>query len=78
MTGSGRDTSVALEGYSVRGVSKAEALDVVVKNHYLHRKGPCSTAFGLYDPTGGLKGVVLYGVPASVPLVKGLLVIVIG
>lgn len=64
---------MALEGWTVSEIAKKLALEVVIENHYLHRKAPCSTAFGLFDPEGELRGVVLYGVPASVPLVKGVL-----
>ena len=72
MTGSGLVTSM-LDKYNVAPVDTAIATRMVVENHYLHRKGPCSRAFGLYDAARSLKGVVTYGVPASVPLVKGLL-----
>ncbi|MGG7128930.1 hypothetical protein ACQPUH_15445, partial [Clostridium perfringens] len=64
---------MALEGWTVSEVDRAEAMRIVVERHYLHRKAPCSVAFGLFDPAGELRGVVLYGVPASVPLVKGVL-----
>lgn len=64
---------MALEGYYVEEISTRIATEVVIENHYLHRKGPCSKAFGLFDPSADLVGVVTYGVPASVPLVKGIL-----
>ena len=64
---------MGLKDWSVREIETRIAVDIVVSNHYLHRKGPCSRAFGLFDPEGSLRGVVTYGVPASVPLVKGLL-----
>lgn len=64
---------MALEDWTVREVDRSMALEVVIRNHYLHRKAPCSKAFGLFDPEGSLQGVVIYGVPASVPLVKGVL-----
>ena len=47
------------------------AQDIVIKNHYLHRKAPCSFAFGLYD-NYELVGVIMYGTPSSAPLRKGL------
>lgn len=47
------------------------AQDIVVKNHYLHRKAPCSFAFGLFD-NDELVGVVMYGTPSSATLRKGL------
>lgn len=47
------------------------AMDIVVKEHYLHRKAPCSHAFGLFR--GGLiVGVVVYGTPSSAPLRSGI------
>lgn len=64
---------MALEGFYVSPVDTSVAHKMVVLNHYLHRKGPCSRAFGLFDPNQQLVGVVTYGIPASVPLVKGLL-----
>ena len=37
---------------------------VIVREHYLHRKAPCSAAFGLFLD-GDLKGVICYGTPSS-------------
>lgn len=62
-----------LAGWSVAPVDRRKALDIVVENHYLHRRAPCSSSFALLDGEGETRGVVLYGVPASVPLVKGVL-----
>ena len=39
---------------------------VIVREHYLHRKAPCSVAFGLFLGDD-LKGVVCYGTPSSAP-----------
>lgn len=47
-------------------------MKIVVEKHYLHRKAPCSFAFGLYDSFDSLKGVVCYGTPSSAPLRRGL------
>ena len=56
-------------------------MDMVVKNHYLKRKAPCSFAFGLYEKNADksglfildkLVGVVCYGTPSSAPLRMGL------
>lgn len=60
-----------LNDYSVHLMSSETALDLVVKYHYLHRK--CSTlyCFGLYDIRGIIKGVCIYGMPASRFLQKG-------
>lgn len=56
---------MALEGWGVRRVERKEAMRLVIENHYLHRKAPCSVAFGLFDPDENLWGVVMYGMPAS-------------
>lgn len=49
---------------SVRKVAPRLASEVVIRNHYLHRKPSISHAYGLY--TGDdLMGVVTYGTPAS-------------
>ena len=61
-----------LANWSVKGIDNATAQDVVVKNHYLHRKAPCSKAFGLFDDTEQLRGVVLYGTPSSSSLRAGI------
>jgi len=61
---------MALEGYSISEVDYQTAMAVVVRNHYLHRRAPCSIAFGLFFQ-GVLKGVVCYGTPSSAPLRSG-------
>jgi hypothetical protein len=61
-----------LEGWSVERIDNATAQAIVVANHYLHRKAPCSSAFGLFDPLGRLWGVVMYGTPSSSSLRAGL------
>jgi hypothetical protein len=63
---------MALENWSVKQITKDEAQQIVVAHHYLHRKAPCSIAFGLFDPTQKLLGVILYGTPSSSSLRKGL------
>lgn len=60
-----------LEGYEVRPIDYQTAMDTVVKNHYLHRRCPCSMAFGLFKGDD-LMGVVTYGVPCSSTLLKGI------
>src|SRR3990172_1139027 len=62
---------MALELYTIKEISYSEAMDVVVREHYLHRKAPCSVAFGLFIGEE-LKGVVCYGTPSSAPLRKGI------
>jgi hypothetical protein len=65
-------TLMALDGYEVHPISYKEATEVVVKNHYLHRRGPASSCFGLFDNHGSLVGVITYGTPASSHLCKGI------
>jgi hypothetical protein len=62
---------MALEHYHILPVSYADAMRLVVERHYLHRKAPCSVAFGLFDGED-CKGVICYGTPSSAPLRKGL------
>ncbi|CAB4141787.1 hypothetical protein UFOVP419_17 [uncultured Caudovirales phage] len=61
-----------LADWSVKPIDNATAQELVVKNHYLHRKAPCSNAFGLFDEFQALRGVVLYGTPSSAPLRSGI------
>lgn len=63
---------ISKEDYTVRGIDYEMAMDVVISNHYLHRRSPCSRAYGLYDKTERLKGVIVYGVPSSYSLLKGI------
>ncbi len=62
---------MALENYSIRKIDYRTAMALVVREHYLHRKAPCSAAFGLFLGDE-LKGVVCYGTPSSAPLRSGL------
>ena len=64
-----------MNGYEVHEISAREATDVIVKNHYLHRRGPASSCFGLFDDWGSLVGVITYGTPASPVCAKGWLVL---
>jgi hypothetical protein len=61
-----------LQDWSVKPIDNATAQQVVVKHHYLHRKAPCSQAFGLFDDAGELRGVVMYGTPSSSSLRAGI------
>jgi hypothetical protein len=61
-----------LEDWSVKGIDNATAQEIVVRNHYLHRKAPCSQAFGLFDEADTLRGVVMYGTPSSSALRAGI------
>lgn len=67
--------------YIIKPISYKLAMEVVVKNHYLHRKCPCSQAFGLYEraetksslfDNERLVGLVVYGTPSSSSLRKGI------
>lgn len=62
---------MALEGYTIRPITYALAMALVVQHHYLHRKAPCSKAFGLFLGEC-IKGVVCYGTPSSAPLRSGI------
>ena len=59
------------EDYTIKRITYHEAMDIVVEKHYMHRKGPCSRAFGLFDKQDRLIGVITYGVSASSTLLKG-------
>jgi len=67
----GAGSSMALAGYEVHPIGSKEATEVIVRNHYLHRRGPASSCFGLFDEWGALVGVITYGTPASPSLCKG-------
>lgn len=71
-TATGLSKSMALSGYEVHPMSSKEATEVIVKNHYLHRRGPASSCFGLFDDWGSLVGVITYGTPASPSLCRGI------
>ena len=67
--------------YFIKQVSYQTAMEVVIKNHYLHRQAPCSKAFGLFEKTEAksdlftserMAGVIVYGTPSSSPLRKGI------
>lgn len=62
---------MALESYSILQIDYKTAMDCVIKNHYLHRKAPCSVAFGLFFDSN-LCGVICYGTPSSAPLRRGI------
>ena len=63
---------MALNDYSVKEIGYELAMKTVIKEHYLHRKCPCSHAYGLFDKNNDLKGVVVYGVSCSSTLLKGI------
>lgn len=61
-----------LSGYTIKQINYKTAIDLVIEKHYLHRKAPCSLAFGLFNPRDEIVGVVIYGVSASSTLLKGI------
>jgi len=62
---------MSLKNYTIHPISNDLAMSVVIREHYLHRRAPCSFAFGLFLHDD-LKGVVCYGTPSSATLRKGL------
>jgi hypothetical protein len=54
-----------LTGCRVAPLPPALAMRTVVAKHYLHRRCNCWSAFGLFDQTGELRGVCVFGIPAS-------------
>lgn len=62
---------MALENYHIKKIDYPTAMDVVTREHYLHRRAPCSVAFGLFIKEE-LKGVICYGTPSSAPLRSGI------
>ena len=61
------------ENYYIVQLDYKTAMDLVIKNHYLHRKAPCSFAFALMEKdVVEVRGVVVYGTPSSAPLRRGL------
>ena len=68
------------ELYKIKQIDYKTAMDLVIKNHYLHRRAPCSLAFGLFEETEHnsdlfnserIVGVVVYGVSCSSTLLRG-------
>lgn len=54
------------ELYYIKEIDKKIAQEIVIKNHYLHRKCSCSYAYGLFENnTNRIVGVITYGKPAS-------------
>jgi hypothetical protein len=61
------------ETYDIERLQYGYAMEIIVANHYLHRKAPCTWAFGLIEKsTLECLGVVIYGVSASSTLLKGI------
>lgn len=61
------------DDYTIEPISQQQANEIVISNHYLHRRAPCSKAFGLFK-NGEMEcyGVVMYGVSPSSTLLKGI------
>lgn len=57
--------------YIIKPITYKQAMGIVIKNHYLHRKAPCSFSFGLFDGND-IKGVICYGTPSSASLRSGI------
>jgi len=62
---------MALENYQIAQIDYKTAMNVIVREHYLRRKAPCSVAFGLFKENT-LLGVICYGTPSSAPLRSGI------
>lgn len=63
----------SLKDYPIRPVDYHTAMTIVIEKHYLHRQSPCSHAYGLFNPvTDEIVGIVIYGVPPSSTLLKGI------
>lgn len=61
------------ELYETNPITSKEATEIVVKNHYLHRKSHVTSAFGLFEKeTGRIVGVITYGIPASPRVAEGI------
>lgn len=59
--------------YEIQKISYKLAMDIIIENHYLHRKCPTSFAFGLFNKKNNqIVGVVIYGVSPSSTLLKGI------
>jgi hypothetical protein len=59
--------------YYIEKIGYKLAMEIVIKNHYLHRQSPCSFAFGLFcKQSKDIIGVVIYGTPSSAPLRGGI------
>jgi hypothetical protein len=60
-----------VKDFTIKKISCKDAMRIVVAQHYLHRKGPCSFAFGLFN-SDKLIGVITYGTPSSCTLRTGI------
>ena len=60
------------EKYTIQRIDYKTAMYYIVEYHYLHRKCPCSFAYGLFDAANDIKGVIVYGTPSSAALRRGI------
>lgn len=61
------------EDFRIEQIDYRQAMDIVIANHYLHRKASCSVAFGLFHKDDWQPvGVIVYGINASSTLLKGI------
>ena len=57
--------------FFVAPISRRQAVDAVVRHHYLHRKCQVRYAYGLLRFDGTLLGVVTFGLPPSPTALRG-------
>ncbi len=55
--------------YTVRSINSKLANSIQIKHHYLHTRGSCSQAFGLFDGND-IIGVILFGNPTAPTTIK--------
>jgi hypothetical protein len=61
------------EDFRIEQIDYGQAMEIVIANHYLHRRTPCSVAFGLFHKGDWQPvGVITYGVNQSSTLLKGI------
>ncbi len=60
-----------MDELNIKQIDYKTAMNVVVAKHYLHRKCPCTMAFGLFE-LDELVGVIVFGKPASYTLCNGI------
>lgn len=59
--------------FKISPVDYKTAMGLIVQNHYLHRKAPCTFAYGLFcQKCSNVLGVIIYGTPSSAPLRTGI------
>jgi hypothetical protein len=60
-----------MENFEVKEIDYKSAMKIVLNNHYLHRKCPCSIAVGLIK-NNYILGVIVFGKPSSYTLCEGI------